>query len=82
MAPSSAKSGNAPQVIPEEKPGLTQADGASLEDTEKQTRETSEAQGGNIDPAAQSKLVRKLDLNMVPLMFCLCESSANKSVMV
>ncbi|KAH8653238.1 MFS transporter-like protein [Tricladium varicosporioides] len=71
MALSNAKCANEPHIIPEEKPSVTDANVASLDNTDKQPHDTSEAHGGDVDLVSQSKLVWKLDLNMMPLLFCL-----------
>jgi hypothetical protein len=74
----------APAAIPStdpEKAELVQEDIVSAEASEKNTQISSQDEGKNIgghdsvdlDAVAESRLLKKLDRNMIPLLFVLCE---------
>lgn len=63
-----------------EKSGFAQTDISSFEDSEKQVgginNDHDNGKKVHIDVAAESRLLRKLDTRLLPLLFALCEFRA------
>jgi hypothetical protein len=68
---------NAPEVVaPTEKEVQVSQDVVSLDSSEKNTQDEEKGVGQHVpvDAAAESRLLKKLDTNLIPLLFALCKS--------